>query len=130
MVADEEASEEKEGDLSVAAALSKIVVGVALLVREVGVALLRFFGGGGICVSALFALCVLWRFSKSDASPRQINAACLDHDSCWQCCLHFLLREKYSFFSFWTTCAWWKVFNYDHLFHSIRSLGEKGADTL
>ena len=37
---------------------------------------------GGICVSAVFASRVLSRFSKSDAPPQEIHAACLYHDDC------------------------------------------------
>ena len=57
----------------VAAALSKIGAGVALLVREVGVALLLFFFSGrrDMCV---FYLCFVGAFtlSESDASPQYI----------------------------------------------------------
>ena len=57
----------------VAAALSMIGAGVALLVREVGVALLLCFSReGGICVSAVFAFAGAFTLSKSDASPQYI----------------------------------------------------------
>ena len=53
-VAVEEENEEEESDLLVAAALSKIDAGVALLVREVGVALLCFYSGRrDICICRL-----------------------------------------------------------------------------
>ena len=54
VVADDEENEEGENDLLVAAALSKIDAGVALLVREVGVALLCFFSGRrDMCICCL-----------------------------------------------------------------------------
>ena len=43
VITGENENEEEESDFLVAAALSKIDAGVALLVREVGVALLLFF---------------------------------------------------------------------------------------
>ena len=50
-----EGKRRRGGRSLVEAALSKIGAGVALLVREVGVALLLcFFSVGGICVSAVF----------------------------------------------------------------------------
>ena len=57
----------------VEAALSKIVAGVALFVREVGVALLlRFFSGRrDMCVCCLFFVGA-FMLSKSDASPQYI----------------------------------------------------------
>ena len=82
VVTDEEGNEEEESKLLVAAALSKIDAGVTLLVRGVGVALLCLSREGGICVSADLASRVLLRFSKSDAFPQAINAACLYYDDC------------------------------------------------
>ena len=57
----------------VAAALSKIDAGVALLLREVGVALLRCFYSGrrDMCICCL-CFAGAFTFSKSDASPQQI----------------------------------------------------------
>ena len=71
---EEENEEEEESDISVAAALSKIDAGVALLVREVGVvALLCFYSEmRGVCVPAVFASRVLSRSLNSDASPQEI----------------------------------------------------------
>ena len=70
VVTGEEENEEEESDLLVAAALSKIDARVALLVREVGVALLCFYSGRrDMCVCCLrFARA--FTFSKSDASPQ------------------------------------------------------------
>ena len=59
VVTGEEENKEEESDLLVAAALSKIDAGVALLVREVGV---LFILGKAGCVSAVFASRVLSRF--------------------------------------------------------------------
>ena len=55
------------------AALSKIGAGVALLVREVGVALLLCFFSGrrDMCVCCLFFVAA-FTLSKSDASPQCI----------------------------------------------------------
>ena len=72
VVTDEEANEEEEIDLPVAAALSKIDAGVASLVREVGVALLGFYSGRRDMCICVFASRVLSRFSTSDASPQEI----------------------------------------------------------
>ena len=58
----------------VAAALSKIDAGVALLVREVGVALLICFYSGRRDIMCICCLCFAraFTFPKSDASPKQI----------------------------------------------------------
>ena len=58
---------------SVAAALSKIGAGVALLVREVGVALLLYFFSGrrDMCVCCL-CFAGAFTLSKSDASPQYL----------------------------------------------------------
>ena len=79
VVTDEEENEEEESDLLVAAALSKIDAGVALLVREVGVALAV---KAGICICCRLCFARALTFSKSDASPREIicGAARLYHD--------------------------------------------------
>ena len=61
---------EEESDLFVAAALSEIDAGVALLVREVGLTLLCFYSGRRdmcICCLCFARACT---FSKSDASPQ------------------------------------------------------------
>ena len=55
VVTGEEENKEEESDVLVAAALSNIDARVALLVREVGVALLCFFTRRRECVSAVFA---------------------------------------------------------------------------
>ena len=68
MVAEKVENEDEESYLLVAAALSQMDEGVALLVQAVGVALLCFAWKGGICVSAVFASRVLSCFSESDAS--------------------------------------------------------------
>ena len=65
----------KRGERSlVAAALSKIGAGVALLVREVGVALLLCFYSGrrDMCVCCL-CFAGAFTLSKSDASPQDIT---------------------------------------------------------
>ena len=78
VVADEEENAGEESDLLVAAALSKIDAGVALLECGRLTWLLSVFTReDGICVSAVFASRVLSRFSKSDASPQEVNAACV-----------------------------------------------------
>ena len=57
MVADEEENEEEESDLLVAAALSKIDTGVAVLMREIGVAHLCLYSERrDICVYLLSLL--------------------------------------------------------------------------
>ena len=63
VVTSEEENEEEDRYILVAAAFSEID-GVALLVREVGVALICFYSGRRECVSAVFAVTI----SKSDAS--------------------------------------------------------------
>ena len=69
----EEENEEEESYLLVAAALSKIDAGVALLVREVGVALLLCFYSGrrDMCICCL-CFARAFKFSKSGASPQKI----------------------------------------------------------
>ena len=60
------------GRYLVETALSKIGAGMALLVREVGVALLLCFSReGGICVSAVFSS---WGFSRCRNRTRPLNA--------------------------------------------------------
>ena len=60
MVSGEEENEEKESDLSLRRRCLKIDAGGALLVREVGVALLLCFTReGGVCVSTVFVSRVL-----------------------------------------------------------------------
>ena len=68
----------------VEAALSKIGAGVALLVREVGVALLLCFFSGrrDMCVCCL-CFAGAFTLSKSDASPQYIiSVVSLYHDDC------------------------------------------------
>ena len=71
MVTGEEQNEEQESDLLVAAALSKIDSGVALLLREVGVALLLclYSRRRGMCICCI-CFAHAFTFSKSDASPQ------------------------------------------------------------
>ena len=66
----EEENEEEESDLLVAAALSKIDAGVALLVRKMGATLLCFYSGRrDMCICCLCFACA-FTFSQSDASPQ------------------------------------------------------------
>lgn len=65
VVTDEEKPLVEESPFPVTAALSQIDAGEALLVREVGVALLFLYSlEGGICVSAVLASSVLSTLSK------------------------------------------------------------------
>ena len=71
VVTGEEENEQEENDLFFAAALSKIDAGVALLVREVGAALLLCFCSGrrDMCICCL-CYARAFTFSKSDAFPQ------------------------------------------------------------
>ena len=71
VVTGEEENEEEESDLLVAAALSKMDAGVALLVREVGVAVfLCFYSGRRDTCICWLCFARAFTFSKSDASPQ------------------------------------------------------------
>ena len=68
VVTGEEENEEEENNIFAAAALSKIDAGVALMVREVGVALLCFYSGRRhMCICCL-CFARAFTFPKSDAS--------------------------------------------------------------
>ena len=82
VVTGEEENEEEERDLFVAAALSKIDAGVALLVREVYVALLCFYSRRrNMCICCLCSR-VLSPFRNRTRPLKKEYVVCLYHNDC------------------------------------------------